>query len=511
MVAPAGGPGTTKSTSAVGDGPGGEVFGWTSILKALGFTSQVSAPGTAAACESSYGCNLEAMPDLHGATPRAVSLDQLGSNISSASEITARGKLLCGARNSVAVITPRTLDRSETTTGNDSSRGKKFGSHFDERAKQKNETASIGAMSTVHVPMTPPDVSQPAPPAADPGNIRSRSSTATPRLAQDTRLDGSAIREGSPSALQSNQALDPPRADADSSVQEQAISPGTTGEPAAAKRMCESAMSAKISPQQDAKQSSDTPSTTDLVSGDNLNAHLPGSLLAADPSIPAVHGDARGNRQISTSIPDRITKSTSKTVSDLVNPEKRSEANQSAPDSMLLREIFAPAREGPINPVHPAGRETVDPFATLDAERAAPLSTWIHAGAHHAEAGYLDPALGWIGVRADATANAVHASLLPSSGEAAQVLGSHLAGLNTYLSEHHGQSATVTMAAPQDGRGGMDDHPGDRQSSRQEQAPGREEPDLSATRVPARGSVGASPPVVPPALAGAARYISVVA
>jgi hypothetical protein len=42
---------------------------------------------------------------------------------------------------------------------------------------------------------------------------------------------------------------------------------------------------------------------------------------------------------------------------------------------------------------------------------------------------------------------------MPGSNEAAQLLGSHLAGLNNYLAEHHGQHATVTLATPQEGRG----------------------------------------------------------
>ena len=103
-----------------------------------------------------------------------------------------------------------------------------------------------------------------------------------------------------------------------------------------------------------------------------------------------------------------------------------------------------------LSAVHSAEAGASDTFAALDAERTAAPATWIHAGTHHAEAGYLDPALGWVGVRADAVGNGVHAALLPGSGEAAQVLGSHLAGLSTYLSEHHGQSATVTLDAPQD-------------------------------------------------------------
>jgi hypothetical protein len=105
------------------------------------------------------------------------------------------------------------------------------------------------------------------------------------------------------------------------------------------------------------------------------------------------------------------------------------------------------------SPPQHMGTAASDPFDALDAMRSAPQA-WIRAGAHHAEAGYLDPALGWVSVRADAAGSGVHAALVPASGEAAQVLGSHLTGLNTYLSEHHQEPATVTMAPPQDGRDG---------------------------------------------------------
>lgn len=89
-----------------------------------------------------------------------------------------------------------------------------------------------------------------------------------------------------------------------------------------------------------------------------------------------------------------------------------------------------------------------DTFSALDSANAAPSATWIHAGARQAEAGYLDPALGWVSVRAESSAGALHAAILPGSAEAAQALGNHLAGINNYVAEHHGESAYVTMAAP---------------------------------------------------------------
>jgi hypothetical protein len=49
-----------------------------------------------------------------------------------------------------------------------------------------------------------------------------------------------------------------------------------------------------------------------------------------------------------------------------------------------------------------AQRAASDTFSALDIAGSMPASTWLHAGVRHAEAGYLDPSLGWVGVRAEA-------------------------------------------------------------------------------------------------------------
>jgi hypothetical protein len=108
-------------------------------------------------------------------------------------------------------------------------------------------------------------------------------------------------------------------------------------------------------------------------------------------------------------------------------------------------------------------------FAALDAETSAPHTTWVHTGASRAEAGYLDPALGWVAVRADVAGSTLHASIVPSSTEAAQVLGTHLAGLNTYLADHHGTSAQLTIAAPESGQSSAGLDPSGRETSQQQQ------------------------------------------
>jgi hypothetical protein len=96
------------------------------------------------------------------------------------------------------------------------------------------------------------------------------------------------------------------------------------------------------------------------------------------------------------------------------------------------------------------GGSTVrDTFAALDAESSTGTTTWVHAGTRSAEAGFQDPALGWVGVRADASGGGVHASLVPGSAEAAVTLGGHLAGLNAYLAEQHTPVDSLTLAAPE--------------------------------------------------------------
>jgi hypothetical protein len=100
-----------------------------------------------------------------------------------------------------------------------------------------------------------------------------------------------------------------------------------------------------------------------------------------------------------------------------------------------------------------SGADSRDAFAALDAEGIEGRPAWIHAGTQRAEAGFQDPALGWVGIRANASGGGVHAELVPGSADAAQTLGSHLAGLNAYLAEHRTPVETLTLTAPESGLG----------------------------------------------------------
>ncbi len=97
------------------------------------------------------------------------------------------------------------------------------------------------------------------------------------------------------------------------------------------------------------------------------------------------------------------------------------------------------------------GTAAEETFAAMDAGTEVGTPGWIHAGGQTAEAGFQDPALGWVGVRADLSGGNVHAALMPGSTEAAQTLSGHLAGLNSYLAEQHTPVATLTMAAASSG------------------------------------------------------------
>ena len=101
------------------------------------------------------------------------------------------------------------------------------------------------------------------------------------------------------------------------------------------------------------------------------------------------------------------------------------------------------------SPPNTAASSAHEILVSLDGASRETAPTWIHAGARAAEAGYQDPALGWVGVRAQLDINGVHASLVPNSADAAQALGGHLAGLNAYLTEHHTLVETLSMSAPE--------------------------------------------------------------
>jgi hypothetical protein len=84
------------------------------------------------------------------------------------------------------------------------------------------------------------------------------------------------------------------------------------------------------------------------------------------------------------------------------------------------------------------------------------------SGRIQAEVGYQDPTLGWVGVRAEASKGVVHATVLPQSADAAQILSGHMAGLHTYLANNRTPVETLTLAT----FGGNGEHLGGQDSGR---------------------------------------------
>ncbi len=121
-----------------------------------------------------------------------------------------------------------------------------------------------------------------------------------------------------------------------------------------------------------------------------------------------------------------------------------------------------------------------DTFTALDRETSLGAPTWTHAAGQHAEAGFRDPDLGWVGVRADLDSGGIHATLVPSSADAAQTLSGHLAGLSSHLADEHAPVASLAMAAP--GESGADSGVGQRmQQGTDGNAQGNRPDETSAT------------------------------
>ena len=96
---------------------------------------------------------------------------------------------------------------------------------------------------------------------------------------------------------------------------------------------------------------------------------------------------------------------------------------------------------------HPASVR--EPFMAIEAGTEGTAAKWVIAGAHRAEAGFQDSSLGWVSVRAQAGAGGIHAAVIPPSEMAAQVLGTHLAGLNAHMANQHERLGPVTMSTPE--------------------------------------------------------------
>jgi hypothetical protein len=178
------------------------------------------------------------------------------------------------------------------------------------------------------------------------------------------------------------------------------------------------------------------------------------------------------------------------------------------------REIASPA--GPIQAGN-AGPEGRELFTALDADRTTADPTWIRTGTHEAEAGYQDPEIGWVTVRAHTQPNGVHASLVATSMDAAQSLSGHLGGLSAYLADHHASVQHVSISAPEirwgeQFPGQSMDHGTAQGRSREQQPTGAGAEPTAASVSHPRAFVQRSEEVEPQVIAPrGSRYISVMA
>jgi hypothetical protein len=152
-----------------------------------------------------------------------------------------------------------------------------------------------------------------------------------------------------------------------------------------------------------------------------------------------------------------------------------------------------------------AQQDTRETFATLDTAVAPNATTWIHVSTQRAEAGYQDPALGWVSVRANLSGGGVHAQLVPDSADAAQALSSHLAGLNAYLVEHHTPVETLSLTAPESGWSGLGSGQGAKEGMQQgsgQQTSQGADTSLSSASNPESVIQSPAPSLEPPAFFG---------
>ena len=145
--------------------------------------------------------------------------------------------------------------------------------------------------------------------------------------------------------------------------------------------------------------------------------------------------------------------------------------------------------------------------------------TWTHTGAHEAEAGFNDPVLGWVAVRADTHSGGIHAALMASSPESTATLAGQIAGVEAHLAQRQIPVDSVSVA----NIGGQGTLPGDSagqgagQQARQQQDRTADSTaaDISArsdsppARSPATSGENSLQPAEPPSSPGLGRHISV--
>lgn len=223
-----------------------------------------------------------------------------------------------------------------------------------------------------------------------------------------------------------------------------------------------------------------------------------------DPDALIAHRTQPGaNRDEVTSVRPRQTASLVTAAPAAEKARGGLEAREGVEMRQIIPSHYVPPVAGALRPAEHASHEAMmasgsirhDVIAALDRDGGNAPVHWIHATPQRAEAGFHDPSLGWVSVRAQADGGGVHASIVPNSSEAAQVLNSHLGALNSHLSETQANVRSVTMSPPE--RAWNSGGSGDSLSGQHQQQ--------SERREPAQNSESKSPAGVLSAIASLSR------
>jgi hypothetical protein len=225
------------------------------------------------------------------------------------------------------------------------------------------------------------------------------------------------------------------------------------------------------------------------------NVSYPSTAASVAPAASALAVVSSADQTSPDSVQEPSKQLTDRVTSRAANRDAMQESSASAPQvsaaqpagldaaaSSAVRipgapQISTPSAsfDRPVAAAVAAAATTQDSFSALDAGSLPGTPAWTYAGSQHAEAGFRDPALGWVSVRADLNGGGIHATLVPSSPEAAQALNGHLAGLSTHLVEQQSPVTSVTMSSPSGN--GVENGMGQRMQQGAEGNPQRNAPD----------------------------------
>jgi len=234
-----------------------------------------------------------------------------------------------------------------------------------------------------------------------------------------------------------------------------AVSSATTSTTASAQQteVARAAVAAQSSAQQATADATVSPDAVNLSQTQAAHASIQSAEATSTPGTAKIESVKRSSSTAATASASTDTSATAVEVRIVAAQ------NATADSTGVVREMAAARTEqgmGHSTDSSASGRSTgnsaQETFAALDSSSAQPSTVWVHAGTRQAEAGYQDPNLGWVGVRAEVSGGTVHASIVPSSASAAESLGQHMTGLNNYLNDQHTPVGSLSMSSP-DGQG----------------------------------------------------------